>query len=109
MTAMLKDAIRACMAHTGWTDQEVRNVLGAVVAETQDQLLDALPEVIHWAAKVEAAAEMIGLAKTLPHGVLELRWTGQEAEVRIRPSCEVRETPDGWEIDMPEVLNHAGT
>lgn len=108
MPGILNEALRACVEHTGWTEQEVRNVLSAVVAETPDQLLDALSEVIEWAAKIEAAAAMISVAKKLPHGVLEIRWTGQEAEFRIRPSCDVRKTPEGWEIDLPKDTDHAG-
>lgn len=104
----MAEAIRACVEHTGWTEREVRNVLGSVVAKTPDDLLDALPEVIAWAAKVEAAAATISLAKELPRGILELRWTGQEVVCRIRPSCNVRETLEGWEIDLPDGPGRAG-
>jgi hypothetical protein len=102
MSNVLNDALRACAEHTGWTEQEVRNFLGSVIAETPDALLDALPEVIAWAARIESAAAMIAVARKMPRGVLEIRWTGNEAEVRIRPSCDVREVPEGWEIQLPK-------
>jgi hypothetical protein len=99
--SVIDAAIRGCAEHTGWSEDEVRNVLCAVVAESPDALLDALPEVIAWAKRVEDDAALIAIAKQMPQGVLELRWMGSRVGVRIRPSCNVREVPEGFEILLP--------
>ncbi|UXU75527.1 MULTISPECIES: hypothetical protein [unclassified Paracoccus (in: a-proteobacteria)] len=109
MSRIPTDAIRACVEHTGWTEQEVRNVLGNVIAETPDALLEALPEVIAWAKRIEDSAALVSIMKELPRGVLEITWNGTEPAIRIRPSCDVRQVPEGWEIVLPDEKRHAST
>lgn len=98
----IETAIRACAEHTGWNVDEVRNFLCAVVAESRDALIDALPEVIAWAKRIEDDAAMVAIAKQMPRGVLEIRWRGDSAAFRIRPSCDVRRVPEGFEILLPK-------
>jgi len=101
-TNILTQAINACMELTGWTEQEVRNVLCAVITSSPEELLEQLPAVIEWCAAIEQQASMIAICKQMPRGVMQIMWDGKELAFRISPQCEVRQTPDGYTIDLPQ-------
>jgi len=83
-------------------------VIGAVTADDPDQLMEDIGEVLEWCRDVEAKAQLVDLWKKLPAGMMEIRWRGGEPSCRIRPSCEVEETPEGFAISLPgRGSNHA--
>ena len=98
----LARTIEAIRGATGWSDGEVRSVIGAVTADDPDRLMDDIGEVLEWCVNVERMADLVGLWKTLPPGIMEIRWTGTEPACRIRPSCEVTETPEGYSVSFPD-------
>ncbi len=99
--AHLAEAIEAVREATGWTEDEVRSVIGAVTADHPDQLMGDIGEVLEWCRDIETKAAMVGLWKMLPAGVMEIRWRNGEPACRIRPSCEVEKTAEGYAISLP--------
>ncbi len=100
--ADLAEAIAAMREATGWNDDEVLSVIGAVTADDPDQLMDDIGEVLEWCRDIEAKAQLVDLWKKLPAGMMEIRWKNGEPSCRIRPSCRVEETPEGFAIHLPE-------
>ena len=105
-TTPLEAAIGTAMEVTGWTRQEVVNVISAVRGETPDALLEAIGEVLEWCSKAETSSAMVSVWKTLPPGVMEIRWMDGEPACRFRPELKITETQDGWSIDLPTENAH---
>ncbi len=89
------EILQAVTRETGWTEEEARLFIGCIRMPTPDALLEALPEAIAWAARIETAAAMITLMKTLPRGVLDASWNGTEVALRIDPRAQVAEAQPG--------------
>lgn len=87
--------LEAVTRETGWTEEEARLFIGCIRMPTPEALIEALPEAIAWAARIETAAAMINLMKTLPRGVLDASWTGSEVALRIDPGAKVAEPQPG--------------
>lgn len=95
MSHPLDEMIATVTRETGWTDEEARLFVSAIKADTPDALMDAVPEAIGWAMRIETAASVVSLMKTLPRGVLDARWTGKEIALRIHPDAQVDKATEG--------------
>ncbi len=103
----MSDFVATLMAEaqkiTGWSEAEVRAFIRCIRADSPDDLADAIPSALAWAASIETRNSMVELMKTLPDSALHARWNGQEIELRINPDAKVTHRADGsLDIDLPE-------
>lgn len=99
VAALLADAQKI----TGWSEAEARAFIRCLQADSPDDLADAIPSALAWAAKIETLNSVVELMKTLPNSVLHARWNGEEIELRLNPDAQVIHRWDGsLDIDLPE-------
>jgi hypothetical protein len=103
MTEFIVTLLTEAQKITGWSEAEVRAFIRCIRADSPDDLADAIPSALAWAAGIETRHSVVELMKTLPAGALEARWNGQEIELRINPDAKVTHRADGsLDIDLPE-------
>lgn len=93
--AEIEDAMQVAQEMTGWTREELVNVMSNVIAETPDELMDNIGEILEWCRIVEEKAAMVDLMKRLPVGVLHIRWQDGAPTMTFRPGLDIQVSEDG--------------
>lgn len=95
MSDKAAEIVAAVCADTGWTEEEAWNVLRCIRADSPDALMEHAPIIIDWCQRAETRASIVSLMKTLPPGVLEVQWQGDDIAMRLSPNIDVQMLPDG--------------
>lgn len=88
------------MEHTGWSEQEVRNVLRSVTAKNPDELGEMVPKVIEWCHRIEINAAVVDLLKTLPDGTIRITFIDGEPSIQLAPDCTIMKRDGGYVISQ---------
>lgn len=98
----LEDAIKTAQKLLGWERDAVINVMGNVIAESPEKLMDDIGSILEWCRVVEQKYAMVDVMKMLPKGVLEIKWVDGEVSMGFRPGLDVRIEDGGCQFDIPE-------
>lgn len=101
--AEFEDAMRIAQELTGWTREELVNVMSNVIAETPDKLMDDIGEILDWCRQVEEKAAIVDLMKRLPAGVLHIGWQDGEPTMGFRPGLDIQVSEDGSQFRIEGV------
>jgi hypothetical protein len=97
----IRQMLEAVVEATGWTEQEARTFVGAVRAETPEELFEHAPLIIEIAAKAERMAALIDLIK---QGLVLVRLVDGELNVQLPPDTVVEKVATGLRVTIkPEV------
>ncbi len=97
----IRQMLEAVAEATGWTMQEASTFVGAVRAETPEELFEHVPLIVEIAAKAERMAALIDLIK---QGIVLVKLVDGELSVQLSPETMVEEVSTGLRVTIkPEV------
>ena len=98
MTDPRKELIRTAMSLTGWDEEDTRNFLSCLVADTPDALMEEASDALEFARRIEMQAAAIDIMKQVGGRALSAQMTPTRDDIalRFRPdiSIELTETAD---------------
>jgi len=97
--AEIEDAMRIAKELTGWTREELVNV----IAETPDKLMDDIGEILDWCRQIEEKAAIVDMMKRLPAGVLHIGWHDGAPTMGFRPGLGIQVSEDGSQFHIEGV------
>lgn len=97
----IRQMLEAVAEATGWTEREISTFVGAVRAETPEELFEHVPLTIEIAVKAERMAALIDLIK---QGIVLVKLVDGELSVQLPPDTTVEEVATGLRVTIkPEV------